>query len=69
MVVGGEISLNCYNSRNICHSHNMTFFFYIFYSGNDQNTYPSQCAKFGKKMCKECKIALDDRFYGRLALA
>ena len=30
MVVGGEISLNCYNSRNICHSHNVTFFFTFF---------------------------------------
>ena len=32
----------------------------LFYSGNDQDTYPRQCANFGDKMCKECKLALDD---------
>ena len=33
-----------------------------FYPGNDQDTYPRQCAKFGKKTCKERKLALNDRF-------
>ena len=41
----------------------------FFYSGNDQDTYPRQCAKFGRKICKERKLALNDRFYGRLAPA
>ena len=34
----------------------------IFYSGNDQDIYPRQCAKFGKKICKRRKRALNDRF-------
>ena len=55
----------------VCHvfvtSSNMTSQYDIltfFYSGNDQDTYPGQCAKFGDKMCKECKLAPDDRFQG-----
>ena len=70
---GSEISLNCYNPRNIrkfvynifVTSSNMTSqydIFTFFYSGNDQDIYPRQCAKFVEKMCKECKLALDDRF-------
>ena len=29
-------------------------------------TLARQCTKFGKKMCKECKLALEDRFYFNL---
>ena len=34
----------------------------FFYSGNDQDTYLRQRAKFGDKMYKECELALGDRF-------
>ena len=43
-------------------------FWHFFYSANDQDTYSRQSAKFGDKMCKECKLALNDRFQGRLAV-
>ena len=52
-IFGGLKLENLYTTYNI-----LTFF----YSQNDQDTYPRLYAKFGKKMCKECKLALDDRF-------
>ena len=38
----------------------------FFHSWNDQDANPWQCVKSGKKMCKECKLALDDRFYNKV---
>ena len=36
----------------------------FFCSGNDQDTYPRQCAKFGRKKCKGRKLALNGSILG-----
>ena len=36
----------------------------FFYSGNDQDTYPRQCAKFGRKKWKRRKLALNGSILG-----